>query len=105
MGCFFFLVNPQEKEKRMLEHYFARTSVVARYRFGPLAPYLDDFATTLQQQGYKPDNLRVFLRACGHLSQWLSAQEKTVTVLMTPSSHALPAASNGRLQADGPKPP
>jgi integrase/recombinase XerD len=63
----------------MLEHYFARTSVVARYRFGPLAPYLDDFATTLQQQGYKPDNIRVFLRACGQLSQWLSAQEKTVT--------------------------
>ena len=63
----------------MLEHCFARTSVVARYRFGPLTPYLDDFATTLQQQGYKPDNIRVFLRACGQFSQWLSQQEKTVT--------------------------
>jgi len=79
MRCFFFLVNPKEKEKRMLEHCFARTSVVARYRFGPLTPYLDDFATTLQQQGYKPDNIRVFLRACGQFSQWLSQQEKTVT--------------------------
>jgi hypothetical protein len=63
----------------MIEHYFSRVSVVARCRLGPLAPYLDDFATTLQQQGYKPDNIRVFLRACGQLSQWLSQQEKIVT--------------------------
>ena len=65
----------------MIEQGFSRTSVVARFRLGPLAPYLDDFATTLQQQGYKPDNIRVFLRACGQLSQWLSQQEKTVTDL------------------------
>jgi len=49
----------------MIEHYFSRISVVTRCRLGPLAPYLDDFAIALQQQGYKPDNIRVFLRACG----------------------------------------
>jgi hypothetical protein len=29
----------------------------------------------------QPDNIRVFLRACGQLSQWLSQQETTVTDL------------------------
>src|SRR5215471_8472447 len=84
----------------MLEHYFSRPSVVARCRLGPLAPYLDDFATTLQQQGYKPDNIRVFLRACGQLSQWLAQQEKSVTdvdeTLIARYTSSLPQPPSGR---------
>ncbi|MBC7990059.1 MAG: site-specific integrase, partial [Luteimonas sp.] len=63
----------------MIEQSFSRTSVVTQGRLGPLAPYFDDFATTLQQQGYTPDTIRVFLRAGRQLSQWLSQHEKTVT--------------------------
>jgi site-specific recombinase XerD len=85
----------------MIEQYFSRTSVVTRFRLGPLAPYLDDFATTLQQQGYKPHNIRVFLRACGQLSQWLSQQEKTVTDLdetvIERYTSSLPRPPSGRL--------
>jgi integrase/recombinase XerD len=84
----------------MIEHYFSRMSVVARCRLGPLAPYLDDFATTLQQQGYKPDNIRVFLRACGQLSQWLSQQEKIVTdvdeTIIARYTSSLPQPPSGR---------
>ena len=63
----------------MIEQCFSRTPVVARFRCGPLAAYLDDFATTLQHQGYTPDHIRVFLRACGQFNPWLYQQEKTVT--------------------------
>src|SRR6266571_2858221 len=84
----------------MIEHYFSRMSVVARCRLGPLAPYLDDFATTLQQQGYKPDNIRVFLRAFGQFSQWLSQQEKIVTdvdeTVIERYTSSLPQPPSGR---------
>jgi len=84
----------------MIEHYFSRMSVVARCRLGPLAPYLDDFATTLQQQGYKPDYIRVFLRACGQFSQWLSQQEKIVTdvdeTVIERYTSSLPQPPSGR---------
>jgi len=63
----------------MIEQGFARTSVGARCRFGPLAPSLDDGATTLPQPGDTPDNIRGFLRAGGQVSPWLSPQEHTVT--------------------------
>jgi integrase len=84
----------------MIEQYFSRTSVVARFRCGPLAAYLDDFATTLQQQGYTPDHIRVFLRACGQLSQWLSQQEKAVTevddTIIERYASSLPRPPSGR---------
>jgi hypothetical protein len=60
----------------------------------------DDFATTLQQQGYKPDSIRVFLRACGQLSQWLSQQEKNVTdvdeTVIARYTSSLPQPPSGR---------
>ena len=83
----------------MIEHYFSRMSVVARCRLGPLAPYLDDFATTLQQQGYKPDHIRVFLRACGQFSQWLSQQEKIVTPSFCPKKRVFQSWYNGPQRA------
>src|SRR5262249_12129200 len=73
---------------------------VARCRLGPLAPYLDDFATTLQQQGYQPDNIRVFLRACSQFSQWLSQQKKSVTdvdeTVIARYASSLPQPPSGR---------
>ena len=42
----------------MIEHYFSRTSVLTRLRYGLLGPYLDELVTTLQQQGYARDSIR-----------------------------------------------
>jgi hypothetical protein len=36
----------------MLEHGFARSSVITRLRGGPLGPHLETLATTLHQRGY-----------------------------------------------------
>jgi site-specific recombinase XerD len=58
----------------MIEHYFSRTSVLTRLRHGLLGPYLDELATTLQQQGYARDSIRHYLRACDQFGQWLTHQ-------------------------------
>src|SRR5262245_39160642 len=58
----------------MIEHYFSRTSVLTRLRHGLLGPYLDELATTLQQQGYVRDSIRHYLRACDQFGQWLTHQ-------------------------------
>ena len=50
----------------MIEHYFSRTSVLTRLRHGLLGPYLDELATTLQQQGYTRDSIRHYLRKPRH---------------------------------------
>jgi site-specific recombinase XerD len=84
----------------MIEQCFSRTSVVARLRLGPLAPYLDDFATTLHQQGYRPDSVRVFLRACDQFGQWLYQQEKSVAdvdeTVIERYTNSLPQPLSGR---------
>ena len=58
----------------MIEHYFSRTSVLTRLRYGLLGPYLDELVTTLQQQGYARDSIRHYLRACDQFGQWLTHQ-------------------------------
>ena len=42
----------------MIEHFFVQSHVVARLKGSPLAPYLDDLATTLHQQGYAPSSIQ-----------------------------------------------
>lgn len=52
----------------MTEQCFARTSVVARLRLGPLGSHLDALATTLYQYGYILDSMR---RAGDQFGRWL----------------------------------
>jgi integrase/recombinase XerD len=68
----------QEKERRMLEHAFARTRVIARLRCGPLGPYLDDLATSLHHEGYAHSSIQRYLRAAEQFTQWLQGQGYTV---------------------------
>ena len=56
----------------MIEHGFARTSVITRLRHGPLGAHLDTLATTLHQHRYAPDSLRRTLRACDQFGRWLA---------------------------------
>ena len=57
MRCFFLPIPLEEKEKRMLENYFARPSTLHRLRSGPIGSDVDDLATALQQQGYAWDSI------------------------------------------------
>ena len=56
----------------MIEHGFARTSVITRLRHGPLGAHLDTLATTLHQHRYAPDSIRRTLRACDRFGRWLT---------------------------------
>jgi len=56
----------------MIEHGFARTSVITRLRHGPLGAHLDTLATTLHQHRYAPDSIRRTLRACDQFGWWLA---------------------------------
>jgi hypothetical protein len=56
----------------MIEHCFARTSVITRLRLGPLGSHLDALATALHQHGYAPDSIRRALRAGDQFGRWLS---------------------------------
>ena len=71
----------KEKERRMLEHTFVRTSVIARLRGGPLGPYLDDLATALHHAGYAPSSTQRYLRAAEQCTQWLQEQGYAVSEL------------------------
>ena len=57
---------------QMIEHSFARTSVITRLRHGPLGAHLDTLATTLHQHRYAPDSIRRTLRACDQFGWWLA---------------------------------
>jgi site-specific recombinase XerD len=65
----------------MLAHIFVRSSVIARLRGGPLGPYLDDFATFLQQEGYARSHIQRSLRAGELFARWLHGQDAPLSTL------------------------
>jgi hypothetical protein len=69
----------EEKERLMIETYFARTSTIARLRSGPLGPDLDALASALRQQGYARDSIRRYLRGCDQFARWLCQHGYAVT--------------------------
>ena len=69
----FFPFTLLEKEKPMLEHCFARPSVITRLRRGPLSPHVETLATTLHH-GYARNSIRGDLRACAQFGRWLAQQ-------------------------------
>jgi len=99
----FFPSTLPEKEKPMLEYGFARASVIAQLRRGPLGPHLEALATTLHQHGYARNSIRGYLRACAQFGQWLAQQGSTIAdvdaALVARSIHGLPQPPAGR----GPK--
>jgi site-specific recombinase XerD len=80
----FFPFTPLEKEKPMLEHGFARPSVITRLRGGPLGPHLETLATTLHQRGYARNSIRGYLRACAQFGQWCTQQGYTIADVDAP---------------------
>ena len=49
----------------MIETLFCRTRVVARFRQGPLGPYMEELATTLVRERYSRETIRNYLWSIG----------------------------------------
>ena len=91
----------EEKERHMIETYFARTSTIARLRSGPLGPDLDALASALRQQGYARDSIRRYLRGCDRFARWLYQHGYAVTEVTPTLVHryvsGLPRSPAGKL--------
>ena len=57
----------------MLERYFSAPKTLKRHRTGPSAPYIDGFASTLQENGYSAASAVRYLRAAVHLGHFLDS--------------------------------
>lgn len=55
--------------------YFAAPKTLGRIHQGPLGPYVDDFASWLQQQGYPRSTGRGIVRAVASWSRWLYGRQ------------------------------
>ena len=58
----------------MLETYFSTAKTLGHLRSGPSGPYLDRFASTLEQQGYRPATAVRYLRAAAHVGHVMAVQ-------------------------------
>ena len=65
----------------MLERWFRQPRALSALRRGPLAPYLDSFADSLSQHGYRPLTLRQKLRSAAALSHWLARKHLQIGAL------------------------
>ena len=67
----------------MLETYFSAPKTLKRLRSGPSAPYIEGFATWLQETGYSPASAVRYLRAAAHLGHFLDTQGVAFTEIDT----------------------
>ena len=58
----------------MIETLFCRTRVVARFRQGPLGPYMEELATTLVRERYSRETIRNYLWSIASFGAWLAEQ-------------------------------
>lgn len=70
----FFFLGFTAKGGDMMEVFFAKQETWNRLRFGPLAPYLDQFAARLRDQGYAKTTAQLKIRLVASLSRWLYRQ-------------------------------
>jgi len=62
----------------MLITYFKSALALARYRSGPAGPYLDDFSTWLEDQGYRRIGVRRHIREVAHFADWAKTEGLSV---------------------------
>jgi hypothetical protein len=65
----------------MLESYFKLDRTLRRLRAEPTGRYIDDFAKTLQTNGYGVWAAQAYLRAAAHLGVWSKRKGVSVTRL------------------------
>jgi len=68
----------------MLEIYFDAPATLRRLRSGSTGPFIDDFATALQEAGYTRWTTRGYLRAAAHLGVWMEANGTRLCDLCEP---------------------
>jgi site-specific recombinase XerD len=71
----------------MLETYFVAPKTLRRLRAGPSGPYIDGFASSLEQDGFSDACAVRYLRAAAHLGHFMQQQGRVLTD--TDSSTAL----------------
>jgi hypothetical protein len=69
----------------MLATYFKHPITLRKLRSGPAGPYLDDFASQLNQAGYCRNKIRAHLRGAGRLSTWAARTGLTIEMLDLPA--------------------
>jgi hypothetical protein len=62
----------------MLDHTFVWTGVIARLRRSPRGPHLDNFATSLHNEGYASISIQRFLLAAEKFADWVQGQGHSV---------------------------
>ena len=62
----------------MLETYFVAPKALRRLRTGPSGPYIDGFASSLEQDGFSHACAVRYLRAAAHLGHFLEQQGRTL---------------------------
>ena len=65
----------------MLESYFKKRFAISRLRSGHAGPYVDGFAKHLRDLGYAFDPGQEYVRAAGHLCDWLKARRVSISDL------------------------
>src|SRR5260221_2767657 len=63
----------------MLETYFVAPKTLRRLRTGPSGPYIDGFASSLEQDGFSHACALRYLRAAAHLGHFLQQHGRTLT--------------------------
>jgi site-specific recombinase XerD len=65
----------------MIDHFYLKPADLERFRFGPLGPHLESFASLLSEQGYTPQVGMQKIRLVAFLSRWLEQQQLEIQQL------------------------
>ena len=65
----------------MLENYFEAAATLTRLRSGPPGPFIDGFAASLHEAGYRRWTARGYLRAAAHLGVWMQRKRVIIRAL------------------------
>ena len=66
-----------------LAYYFTSPKTISKYRRGPLAGYLEQYAQHLKEQGYARQTGRHHLAVLGAFNEWLDRRKLDTTAVAT----------------------
>jgi site-specific recombinase XerD len=101
----FFSAGKAGKEKGMIDSLFTQASTLTRLQLGPLAARLPFIAKVLQQEQYRPESIRRYLRVADRLGRWLRkrglAVAKTDEAVLARYRASIGRRPKGQLRAAG----
>jgi hypothetical protein len=72
----------------MLESYFVAPKTLQRLRTGLSGPYIDGFASSLEQDGFSHASALRYLRAAAHVGHYLQQHGSTLADIDTSTAEA-----------------